>query len=370
MITISLCMIVKNEEAVLARSLESVKALADELIIVDTGSTDGTMDIAKRYTDKVFHFKWTDDFSAARNFSFSKATKDYQMWLDADDIVPEESIKKIIELKNNIDDAIDIVTMKYYTYFDENNLPVYCLTRERLLKREKNYRWEDPVHECIPIVGNILRSNIAIWHKKLDMARNSDRNIRIYEAMEKRGQNFTPRQLFYFALELKDHNYYEKAAAYFEKFLATEKGWKEDCISGCFNLAVCYKAIGKTEEILPILFKSFEYDSPRAELCSEIGYYYKDAGDYSLAFRWFDTAGSLQHFDSVGFILLDYWGYIPNVEACVCLSNMGDYKRAYEYNERAGKYKPGNAAVVYNRVFLTAKMGERLTAVGGIECVN
>ncbi len=351
-ITISLCMIVKNEEIVLGRALESAKDFADEIIVVDTGSTDGTWEIAKQYTDKVFRFEWTDDFSAARNFSFSKAAMDYQMWLDADDVVPEESAAKIQKLKSTLDDALDIVTMKYYTHFDENNRPVYCLTRERLIKREKNYRWEDPVHECITIVGNILRTDIEIWHKKPDRTISSDRNIKIYEALEKRGHNFTARQLFYYAIELKDHGLFEKAANYYERFLDTGKGWVEDIIAGCFSLAICYKASGKKEKILPILFKSFEYDSPRAEICSEIGYYYKDAGKYDIAYRWFDTAGNLQHFDSAGFILLDYWGYIPNIEACVCLSNMGDYKRAFEYNERAGSFKPGNAAVLHNRAFL------------------
>ncbi len=358
MITISLCMIVKNEEDVLERSLESAKGFVDEIIIVDTGSTDGTWDIARKYTNKVFYFEWINDFSAARNFAFEKATKDYQMWLDADDVVPEESARRIKELKVTLNDDVDIVTMKYYTHFDENNLPVYCLTRERLIKREKNYRWQDPVHECITIAGNVLRSDIEIWHKKPDLKKSPDRNINIYEDLEKLGVDFTPRQLFYFALELKDHNQLEKAAGYFERFLNTEKGWVEDKIASCYNLAVCYKTIGKQEKILPILFKSFEYDSPRAELCSEIGYYYKDAGNYSLAFRWFDTACNLRHFDSVGFLLLDYWGYIPNVEACVCLSHMGEYKRAARYNERAGSFKPKNAAVLHNREFLTAKLRE------------
>ncbi len=356
MITISLCMIVKNEEKVLARCLESVKGLVDEIIIVDTGSSDGTRDIARKYTDKVFRFEWVNDFSAARNFSFKKATKDYQMWLDADDVVPEESVKKIAELKTALDDNVDIVTMKYYTHFDEYGVPVYCLTRERLIKREKNYVWQDPVHECITITGNILRSDIEIWHKKPDRARSSDRNIKIFEALEKIGRKFTPRQLFYFALELKDHDQIEKAAGCFERFLDTKKGWTEDNIASCFHLAVCYKAIGAKEKILPILYRSFEYDSPRAEICSEIGYYYKDAGNFGLAFRWFDTACNLQHFDSVGFILLDYWGYIPNVEACVCLSNMGEYKTAYEYNERAGRFKPESAAVIHNRAFLKTQM--------------
>ena len=80
-------MIVKNEEKVLARCLESVKDIVDEIIIVDTGSNDKTKEIAYRYTQNVYDFEWAQDFSAARNYSFSKATKDYQMWLDADDII-------------------------------------------------------------------------------------------------------------------------------------------------------------------------------------------------------------------------------------------------------------------------------------------
>ena len=74
MISISLCMIVKNEERVLERCLQSLQGLMDEIIIVDTGSTDRTKEIAKKYTDKIYDFTWIDDFSAARNFSFSKAT--------------------------------------------------------------------------------------------------------------------------------------------------------------------------------------------------------------------------------------------------------------------------------------------------------
>jgi glycosyltransferase involved in cell wall biosynthesis len=68
-------MIVKNEEAVLERCLESAKEIADEIIIVDTGSTDKTRKIAKKYTDKVLKFTWIDDFSAARNYAFEQATR-------------------------------------------------------------------------------------------------------------------------------------------------------------------------------------------------------------------------------------------------------------------------------------------------------
>ena len=77
MITISLCMIVKNEERILARCLDSIEDLMDEIVIVDTGSTDRTKAIASRYTDKIYDYEWTGDFAEARNFAFSKAGMEY-----------------------------------------------------------------------------------------------------------------------------------------------------------------------------------------------------------------------------------------------------------------------------------------------------
>ena len=77
MITISLCMIVKNEEKRLKRCLDSLAGLMDEIIIADTGSTDATKEIAGQYTEKVYDLPWTDDFSEARNDVFSRATGEY-----------------------------------------------------------------------------------------------------------------------------------------------------------------------------------------------------------------------------------------------------------------------------------------------------
>ena len=84
---ISVCLIVKNEEDVIERCLESVKGFSDELIVVDTGSSDKTKEIVRKFTDKLYDFEWIDNFSAARNYAFSKAKCDYLFWLDADDIV-------------------------------------------------------------------------------------------------------------------------------------------------------------------------------------------------------------------------------------------------------------------------------------------
>ena len=83
--TLSLCMIVKNEESCLDRCLKSVSTFVDEIIIVDTGSTDNTIDIARRYIARVFEIPWEDDFAAARNISLQYAEKDWILILDADE---------------------------------------------------------------------------------------------------------------------------------------------------------------------------------------------------------------------------------------------------------------------------------------------
>ena len=349
---ISLCLIVKNEEDVLGRCLESAKDFADEIIIVDTGSTDKTKEIAKRFTDNVYDFEWINDFAAARNFAFSKATMDYQMWLDADDVVPEKSVQEINDLKKTLSADVEIVTMKYVLSFDQNNNPTFHSTRERLFKRSKNYQWIDPVHECIPLIGNLQYTNIEIWHKKIKQEVASTRNIDIYKALEKSGKEFSPRQLYYYARELKDHNDIENAIIYYEKFLATGLGWIEDVVTCCHQLAIEYKKIGAEGKILPTLLKTFEYDTPRPEICCELGYYYKEKQNYNQAFKWFDLATKVEVPNGIGFVFSDYSGYIPNLEACVCLSFLGDYQKANEYNEKASVSRPDCPSVNQNRKYL------------------
>ena len=102
-------MIVKNEEAVLKRCLDSIIDLYDELIIVDTGSTDGTMNIASEYTNQLYRYTWNGDFSAARNHSISFASCDYIFYLDADEYLSAENHRRFAVLKKAILPEIDII---------------------------------------------------------------------------------------------------------------------------------------------------------------------------------------------------------------------------------------------------------------------
>ena len=103
MIRLSLCMIVKNEEAVLTRVLASAIQFADEILVADTGSTDRTVEIAQQYTKHIYHYPWNDDFAAARNFICEKVSTEYWMWLrryrsrriDHSDFKVERNFKQI-----------------------------------------------------------------------------------------------------------------------------------------------------------------------------------------------------------------------------------------------------------------------------------
>lgn len=354
MISISLCMIVKNEEAVLERVLDSAKGIYDELIIVDTGSKDKTKRIAKQYTNKVFDFKWVDDFSKARNFAFSKATKQYIMWLDADDVVLEEDRKKILQLKEKLMNEYDIVTMKYNVGFDANGNTTFYSTRERLFKREKNYQWLDPVHEYIPLADNVLQMDIAITHKSAKKE-HTNRNLKIYEKILKKDGDLSPRGKYYYARELKDHSRWKDSIIWFNKFLDEGQGWKEDNIASCYNLAICYKVLGEFDKEFEALCRSFIYDAPRAEICCLIGYHFKSKSDWVTAASWFETALNLPKNNSFGFVLKDYQTFIPAIELAVCYDNLQQFEKASSFNEMAGKEKPDSKEYLQNKNYFATK---------------
>jgi len=348
MVTISLCMIVKNEEKVLGRCLDSVKDAVDEIIIVDTGSTDRTKEIAKEFTNKIYDFEWVDHFAKARNFAFSKATMDYQMWLDADDVIEPKEREKLLQLKKSLDQRVDMVTFRYHTHFDGDGNPILTSTRERLFKREKNFQWKDAIHEYVQMTGHVIHEEIAISHKKEGSS--GDRNLKIYRGLVAEGKVLSPRETYYFARELMDHGEYSEATQYFNQFLDEGQGWFEDNIASCFNLSRCYERLGEREKILPILFRSFQYDTPRAEICCQIAYYYKNLSDDQKAIFWFDLALKLVK-NSKGFILNDYWDYVPAIELCLCYFKLGDLEKAFQYHQLSAKHKPNASAVLHNGAY-------------------
>lgn len=140
------------------------------------------------------------------------------------------------------------------------------------------------VHEFLQVYGNILPADIAVTHqkRKKTTAGEPGRNLRIYENMLAKGEEMTPRDLFYFANELRDNKQHVKAIRFYHKFLATKQCWIEDEIRTCQNLADCYYAVGFEEAALSSLLRSFLYDQPRPEFCCRIGDHFKAQNKYKV----------------------------------------------------------------------------------------
>ncbi len=354
MVSISLCMIVRDEEEVLARCLDSIAPAVDEIVIVDTGSLDRTKEIAAGYTHKLYDFQWCDDFSAARNFAFSKGTMDYLMWMDADDVLPPASLQALLELKESLDPQVTVVLMPYNVAFDQGGRPSFSYERERLIKNGAGLCWRGAVHEAIAPRGKILRSDVVVEHRKTKPG-DPDRNLRIYEKQLAEGRSLGPRERFYYARELFYHKCYGEAIEEFEKFLSMPDSWLENRLDAARMEAVCHDLLGKPGKAMEALMKSLAEDAPRAETCCDIGRHFMGRKNYRAAAFWYETAASREKTTRGGaFINQDCYDYIPYVQLSVCYYWLGEKALAKRYHGLARALKPDDLAVKYNEQIFSA----------------
>ncbi|GAK10657.1 glycosyltransferase [Geomicrobium sp. JCM 19039] len=350
MIRVSLCMIVKDEEEVLGGCLASVKDCVDEIVVVDTGSSDRTKEIAAQYTENVFDFEWVNHFAKARNFAFSKATEPFIMWLDADDIISEEDQLKLKKLKEDLDETTDAVSMKYHLTFDANGEPMFTYRRHRIVKAACGFEWQGAVHEFLQVGGNIVTSDVAITHRKEEktVQTNADRNINIYEQMINDDEPFTPRDLFYYANELKERGRHEEAINKYEEFMQTNK-WVEDEIRACQAMTHCYLAVDEPDQAVDQALRTLKLKEPRPESCCMIGNHFQQKLDFENALFWYQMAVHQREGDSLNFVNHAYSTWYPYLQQCVCYFRLGDIPSSKEANERAAETMPEHESVIQNR---------------------
>ena len=290
MATISLCMIVKNEEAILARCLDSIADLMDEIIIVDTGSTDRTREIASHYTDQIYDFPWNNDFSAARNFSFSKAQMEYIYAADADEVLDSFNRERFARLKEVLLPEIEIVQMKYVTEtaFDTvlNTQKEY---RPKLFKRLRTFTWVDPIHETVRLNPVIFDSDIEILHKPQTL--HSKRDFSIFVNAFRHDGKFSPKIRNMYARELLktgDSKDFADAKNVFLSILNNDPSEEASKEASCV-LAHAYRLEDNKNEFFKLTMKDM-LTTPCAEICYELGTYFLSQKDYDEAVLWFYNA--------------------------------------------------------------------------------
>lgn len=211
--TLSLAVIAKNEEQNVERFLSSFQGAVDEIVFVDTGSTDKTVQIAKTLGARVEHFEWINDFSAARNYAFSKVKTDYVVWADLDDVLLGK--EAFIDFRDNSMKYFDYILANYNYALDKDGKPLISFARERIFNMKKKPQWHYFVHEGVkPMPGSRPHfcTNWAINHMRTeeDMKKDKARNLNIFEEKMKSGE-LDGRLTFYYGKELYENNQTDKA---------------------------------------------------------------------------------------------------------------------------------------------------------------
>jgi glycosyltransferase involved in cell wall biosynthesis/Tfp pilus assembly protein PilF len=237
---VSLCMIVKNEEANLPGCLLSAADLFNEIVIVDTGSTDATKEVAKQFGARVFDFAWVDDFAAARNESLRHATGQWIFWLDGDDRIDDGNRERLRGLFTKLTDENAAYSLKCRCARGGPDGVATLVDHVRLFRNHPGIRWRYRVHEQIlPAIretnGVVYPSDVVIDHVGYQDAAaqgpKNERNLRLLR------------------LDLAEH---------------------PDDPFILFNLGWAYADMGRPAEALPLLRASLERSDPSASIVRKL----------------------------------------------------------------------------------------------------
>ena len=328
--TLSLCMIVKDEEAVLERCLESVKDIIDEFIIVDTGSTDSTKEIIAKY-GTVYEEPFIN-FVKTKNASIEKATGDYILWMDADEILVDGADR----IKAHMSRTVPVVVMNKMgggtSYF-----------KPRLWKNDPVVEWRGPnTHEYLHYVANTIYDHLIVIDeapkKDKDMVGKFTRDVKlIHEFFDEDPKNLNePRAYFYLAQSYGALGKIDTAIQYYLHYLdMAEATFKDEKLWSTYMLSQAYYKIGEVEMALAVLDKGISIDPHRAELYYQKGYISYYLQEWQVAADWFKLALKCEvPKNVVGFLEKDKYEDLPLDYLAICEFQLKNWDRAHELSKR------------------------------------
>lgn len=309
---LSLCMIVKNEEDCLQKCLSSVQGLVDEIIVIDTGSTDRTVEIANQYTENIYSFEWVHDFSKARNTSIRHATGKWILILDADEYVDPHFFTALKSYLSEMSTSLvptGIITPIYNYVGQLNNGKISESAAIRIFSNHPDIGFERPIHEQLVRRGGniqILHYDFPIFHtgytEQVVVQKNkSARNLAIMNQMNKDNQ-FLPYDSYTLGNEYFMKDDYETALSfYLEARRPSEynKTWFPTCTGNTFT---CYMKMGQYFEALELTSWAQRKWPKKGDFLWMEGYLYEQIGLESKAIKALQEATAMDYLISPNYV--------------------------------------------------------------------
>ncbi|WP_088068517.1 glycosyltransferase [Gottfriedia luciferensis] len=352
MITVSLCIVVHNNEAIIERCLNSVIGIVDEIIVVDLDSSDRTVGLVKNFSERVFSLEENTNKEDALSYSITKATKDFILFLNPSEVLQENDRKKFVQLKQEMNkDAIHF-TLDYQLGWNE--------TSKRKVTRLVNRLHTRNVNETLnkeDTLETLLSIDLTITD--LPFTENIEDNLSMFDQMLNHNLNFSPRDLFYYARELCSNTQFEKAIKYFLNYLRTNQQFEEHNILACNYLANCYHELNFKELETIWLLKALQYGKTHPETCCRLGYLYLEKMNLDSAIYWYKEA----ILNKVNTRLLDHnpscSTWLPHLQLAVCYDKIGEYELANEHNEKALQFSPAHPIILSNREYFSYRLNSK-----------
>jgi tetratricopeptide (TPR) repeat protein len=348
--TLAVAFIVRDEEPVLGRVLGDARSFADEIVVVDTGSSDRTAQIARFYGARLYEYEWRDDFAGARNEAFDRCTTEWVMWLDADDRVPARSQAAFVDAKLRLSrsDAEAAYAPYRLEYVDETEGSYRaCTHRVRVVRRDRNFRWEGRIHENLNIgdAHAVWLQQIWVEHRPVSGHKDNKRirDRRILETLIWEGDR-SPMVLLHYGMLLAGSGEHEVAAAVLEECLVVCLAVAPRYVA-LMTLAACAEGLGDGGRRAECLYEALDVDSQRAEAFVDLGNLHEAVGDYAGAMPFFRAAVGLTP-PKVGIYMASAYSWAPLVGLARCASQLGRPLERLKWLEQAASAAPHHADAI------------------------
>lgn len=367
---ISLFMIAKNEERVIGECLKSARPFFNQIVVVDTGSTDRTVEIAKELGAEVHKFKWCDDFAAARNESMKHATGRWLFWMDADDTLPWATGEGIVRAVLNAPPDLAGFYMKVRFVTDDPQFGT-VVDHVKLFRNRPGLKWEHRIHEQIlpslrEKVGDVGHLNVEVLHSGYDTSeegqqRKRERDAKLL-ALELKEKPDHPFVLFNVGMTHHYNKEYSEAEKFLQKSIDRCRAGETILRKAYALLAISQSMQDKKELAMQTILAGLEACPGDPELLYRKGQMLADADRPAEAIEAYravlgqDISG---HFSSIELGIL---GPGLRINLALALARMGNYREAADHLRAAIGMKPRDLALVVELFSMARGFGDFKTA--------